>query len=75
MTLTARAPIPTEHDERWHYAPLDEINARMNRSVASCGDVPTSVTPMLIDAMVDATGPRLVFVNGMHAAELSDCHR
>ena len=51
------------------------INARMERSVAPCGDVPTSVTPMLIDAMVDATGPRLVFVNGMHAAELSDCHR
>ena len=75
MSVTAHAPIPTERDERWHYAPLDEINARMNRSVASCGDVPTSVTPMLIDAMVDATGPRLVFVNGMHAAELSDCHR
>lgn len=75
MSVTAHGPIPTERDERWHYAPLDEINARMNRSVASCGDVPTSVTPMLIDAMVDATGPRLVFVNGMHAAELSDCHR
>lgn len=75
MSVTAHGPIPTERDERWHYAPLDEINARMNRSVASGGDVPTSVTPMLIDAMVDATGPRLVFVNGMHAAELSDCHR
>lgn len=75
MSVTAHAPIPTEPDERWHYAPLDEINARMNRSVAPCGDVPTSVMPKLVDAMVDATGPRLVFVNGMHAIELSDCHQ
>ena len=75
MTLTAPAPIPTERDERWHYAPLDEINARMERSVVPCGDVPTSVTPMLIDAMVGAAGPRLVFVNGMHAADLSDCQQ
>lgn len=75
MSVTAHAPIPTERDERWHYAPLDEINARMERSVAPCGDVPTSVTPMLIDAMVGATGARLVFVNGMNTAELSDCHQ
>lgn len=75
MTLTAQAPIPTERDERWHYAPLDEINARMERSVVPCGEVPTSVTPMLIDALVGAAGPRLVFVNGMHAADLSDCQQ
>jgi Fe-S cluster assembly protein SufD len=30
---------------------------------------------MLVDAMAGAAGPRLVFVNGMHAAELSDCDR
>jgi Fe-S cluster assembly protein SufD len=31
------------------------------------------VSPSLIDAMVGATGPRLVFVNGFYATGLSDC--
>ena len=73
MTVTARAPIPTVRDERWHYAPLDEINARIERSVAPGGGVPTSVSASLIDALVGAAGPRLVFVNGFYAAGLSAC--
>lgn len=73
MTATAVAPIPTARDERWHYAPLDEITARLQRSVApSPGDPAARVAPSQIDALAAAAGPRLVFVNGEHSSALSD---
>jgi len=80
VTVTAPGPVPTVRNERWHYAPLDEISARMSRSVAPSDGAPaslsTSLSPSLIDALIGAaagaTGPRIVFVNGRYAAGLSD---
>jgi Fe-S cluster assembly protein SufD len=73
VTVTTHAPIPTVRDELWHYAPLDEINAHMARSVTPGSGIPASVSPASIDAMAGAARPRLVFVNGFYAAGLSDC--
>ncbi len=73
MTVTeARIELPTERDDRWHYAPLDEITDRVARSVRPSAGVPTSVSPSLIESIVGTAGPRMVFVNGYYVAWLSD---
>ena len=69
MTIAeARSRIPTQRNDFWHYAPLDELSERVARSVAPSGGVPTLVSPSLIDAMTCGPGPRLVFVNGVPVA-------
>lgn len=68
----ATTAIPTDRDELWKYTPVDEVIARTERSITASSDIPESVTRSLIDALTGATGPRLVFVNGFYAADLSD---
>src|SRR5690606_31647893 len=68
----AIAELPTERNELWRYTPVDEVNARMERSVAAPSCLSAPVPRSLIDALTGITGPRLVFVNGFYAADLSD---
>ncbi|MAT04018.1 MAG: Fe-S cluster assembly protein SufD [Acidimicrobiaceae bacterium] len=68
----ATSEIPTGRDELWRYTPVDEIRARIERSVNASHIGPVSVTRPLIDALTGTNRPRLVFVNGFHAADLSD---
>ena len=52
MTIAeSRSRIPSQRNDFWHYAPLDELAARVARSVAPSGAVATVVSPSLIDAM------------------------
>ncbi len=62
--------MPTRHDEPWHYSPHNEL-------AAALGDAtPASVRrvePATVESLAGSHGgPRLVFVNGFHAAELSE---
>lgn len=72
MTIAeSRSRIPSQRNDFWHYAPLDELAARVARSVVPSAAVATVVSPSLIDAMTCGPGPRLVFVNGAPVAGLS----
>jgi Fe-S cluster assembly protein SufD len=67
---------PSAREEAWRYTPVDEIVARLEAATASA-PMPTSTpagpTRADVDALAgDHGGPRLVFVNGVHAVELSD---
>jgi Fe-S cluster assembly protein SufD len=65
--------LPDAHDEAWRYTPVDEIVASLKTATpASSRPVPRSVVD---DLAGDHGGPRLVFVNGFHAPDLSDRDR
>lgn len=68
--------FPTARDEAWRYTAVDEIVARLEAATPST-PIPVSMSTGLTRAVVDALagdhgGPRLVFVNGEYAAELTD---
>lgn len=63
--------LPRPRDEAWRYTPVDEI-------VSSLETAMPAVSGTLERAVVDDLaglhgGPRLVFVNGVFASEISDC--
>ncbi|MGE0309015.1 MAG: hypothetical protein AB7Q27_25045, partial [Acidimicrobiia bacterium] len=66
--------FPSTREEAWRYTPIDEIVARL--AVATVATMPatgTSVSREVIDALAgDHGGPRIVFVNGVYDADLSD---
>jgi Fe-S cluster assembly protein SufD len=65
--------LPDPHDEAWRYTPVDQIIASLKQAT------PATSLPLqrsVVDDLAgDHGGPRLVFVNGFHAPELSDCDR
>jgi Fe-S cluster assembly protein SufD len=70
--VAALSELGHERDERWRYTPLDEIVARIERSVPAVGRQVASLPGTLIGSLTGGAGPRLVFVNGFYAADLSD---
>ena len=65
----------TSRDEAWRYTPVDEIVARMTAAAATTHAIGMSVSRSVVDALAGShDGPRLVFVNGVYEAELSDHH-
>lgn len=70
---TAVVDLPTSREEAWRYTPADEIRARFERAtVATRGDRPLPERSLVDDLAGNVGGPRLVFVNGTYAPELSD---
>ncbi len=67
----------TSREEAWKYTPVDEILARLAAAVPAADVLPPG-GPVSRAAVSDRAGsfggPRLVFVNGFHRAELSDRH-
>jgi len=61
--------FPNVHQEEWKYTDVSAI-ASQSYHLAP----PARVTRAQVDALVKTFGPRIVFVNGRHAAELSDAH-
>lgn len=65
---------PSTKEEAWRYTPVDEIVSRL--AAATAATMPatgTSVSRQVVDALAgDHGGPRLVFVNGVYDADLSD---
>jgi Fe-S cluster assembly protein SufD len=66
--------FPSMRDEAWRYTPVDEIVARLEAATASTTPTTSaSVSRPVVDALAgDHGGPRLVFVNGVYDAALSD---
>jgi Fe-S cluster assembly protein SufD len=65
--------LPDPHDEAWRYTPVDEIVASLKQATpAASSPLPRSVVDHLAG---EHGGPRLVFVNGFHVPELSECDR
>lgn len=63
--------FPSTKEESWRYTPITEIVARM--AAATMAATATSVTRHFVDALAGSHGgPRLVFVNGVYDADLSD---
>ena len=65
---------PSTREEAWRYTPVDEIVSRLEAAtVATMPATGTSVSRPVVDALAgDHGGPRLVFVNGVYDADLSD---
>lgn len=65
---------PSAREEAWRYTPVDEIVSRMETAaVATSCAAGTSVSRLVVDALAgNHGGPRLVFVNGVYDAGLSD---
>jgi Fe-S cluster assembly protein SufD len=65
--------LPDAHDEAWRYTPVDQIVARLKLAT------PATSLPLqrsVLDHLAgEHGGPRLVFVNGHHVPELSECDR
>lgn len=65
--------FPSTREEAWRYTPVDEIVSRLD--AATIATVPTAkcVSRPIVDALAgEHGGPRLVFVNGVYVAALSD---
>lgn len=70
MTATMAPAFPSSRDEAWRYTPVDEIVAALEGAVpATEALVPRSVVDQLAGTH---GGARMVFVNGAHAAAVSD---
>src|SRR5690606_1225273 len=70
MTATMAPVFPSARDEAWRYTPVDEILAALEGAVpAREALVPRSVVDQLAGSH---GGARMVFVNGAHAAAVSD---
>jgi Fe-S cluster assembly protein SufD len=65
--------LPDAHDEAWRYTPVDQIVASLKQAT------PATSLPLqrsVVDHLAgEHGGPRLVFVNGFHVPELSECDR
>jgi Fe-S cluster assembly protein SufD len=70
--VAALSELGDEHDERWRYTPVDEIVARIERSVPAVDREDASLPHTLIGSLTGGAAPRLVFVNGFYATDLSD---
>lgn len=74
-TESAIVDAPTSHEEAWRYTPVTEIVARRAAAASATRALGSSVSRSVVDALAGSLGgPRLVFVNGFYAAELSDHH-
>ncbi len=70
-TSSAFVDTVTSPKEAWLYTPVDEVNARTDAAAPAerCG---AQVSPADVDLLAGRySGPRIVFVNGWFAAELS----
>lgn len=70
-TWLADHGLPTTRDEAWRYTPVAEIVARLEQARPVVA-TPGATRSTLDELAGDHGGPRLVFVNGVHAPELSD---
>ncbi len=66
--------FPSAREEAWRYTPVDEIVSRLAAAtVAPMLATDTSVSRPIVDALArNYGGPRVVFVNGVYDAGLSD---
>ena len=72
-TGTAVVELPTSREEAWRYTPTDEIRARFERATVATREARPLPDRSLVDDLAgNFDGPRMVFVNGMYAEELSD---
>lgn len=71
---SAVVDYPSAREEAWRYTPVDEIVSRIaTAALAMSCAAGTSVSRLVVDALAGKHGgPRLVFVNGVYAAGLSD---
>ena len=71
-TRTTAEPM-TSRDEAWKYTPVKEILARVRTAANATGVVGDGLSRSTIDALAgNLFGPRVVFVNGFFASDLSD---
>jgi Fe-S cluster assembly protein SufD len=64
--------LPDGREEGWRYTPLDDIRAALE-SARPAPDTSSAIDRTEVDELAgDHGGPRLVFVNGIFAAALSD---
>ena len=67
------AEAMTSRDEAWKYTPVKEILARVRTAANATGVVGDGLSRSTIDALAgNLFGPRVVFVNGFFASDLSD---
>ncbi|MGD9794214.1 MAG: Fe-S cluster assembly protein SufD [Acidimicrobiia bacterium] len=66
--------FPSTKEEAWRYTPVDEIVSRLEAATAAAMPASgTSMSRQVVDALAGSHGgPRLVFVNGVYDADLSD---
>lgn len=65
--------LATSRDEAWKYTPVEEIIARTTAATDATRATAPPLCRSIVDSLAgDHRGPRLVFVNGFHAAALSD---
>lgn len=75
--MSTNGPVidyPSTREEAWRYTPVDEIVTRMGAATAATMPATgTSMSRHVVDALAGQHGgPRLVFVNGVYDAGLSD---
>jgi len=63
----ARFAFPTPHDEEWKYTRTAALEKRSWR----CDPADGAIEAARLDALLGATAPRLVFINGRHLPQLS----
>ena len=64
--------LPDGREEAWRYTPVDVIRAALE-SARPAPDLSSAIDRAMVDDLAaDHGGPRLVFVNGLLAASLSD---
>ncbi len=70
---SALADYPTTREEAWRYTPVGEIVARIETAITATRARSVTVSRPIVDALAGSHGgPRIVFVNGRHDANLSD---
>ena len=67
--------LPDGREEAWRYTPLDDIRAALEWARPAPESSTTIDRAMVGEVAGDHGGPRLVFVNGVLAAALSDLDR
>jgi Fe-S cluster assembly protein SufD len=69
-TVAEAVVLPSTRHEAWKYTPVDELAAALRSAVRA---VPTPLTSAEVDNLAGDLGcPRVVYVNGVYAADLSD---